>query len=375
MKKILFVTCTRADYGKLKSIILNTQKNKKFNTKVFVSGMHNLKKYGSTYQELEVDKIKGIYRYNNQSRNMFMDQNFINTMKGFSPFIMKYKPDLVVIHGDRIEALACALTSILNNFRIVHIEGGELSGTLDEMLRHSISKLSHIHFVSNHKAKKRLVQMGEDKKKIFVVGSPDIDIILGKKLPKLTVTKNRYDINFQNFNLAILHPVTTELQQQKKNAKIFFLSLFLSKLNYIIVLPNNDIGSEIIIKELKKYKACKRFKIFPSLRFEHYLTILKNSNFIIGNSSSGIIEAPYYNTKTINIGSRQNKRLESKIIININFNKRDILNCIKKALNLKNKKIKKNFGIGNSAKKIEKIFLTSKIWNIPRQKIFVDLKK
>ena len=372
MKKILFVTCTRADYGKLKSIIINIQSNKLFKSKVFVSGMHNLKKYGSTYGELIADKIKGIYRYNNQSRNMLMDINFMNTMRGFSPFLKKFKPDLVIVHGDRVETLACALTSLLNNFRVAHIEGGEVSGTVDEMLRHSISKLSHIHFVSNNIARKRLIQMGENKKSIFVVGSPDVDIILGKNLPKIEFSKKRYGINYNNFNIAVLHPVTTDIKNLKKDTKIFFSSLFKSGLNYIIILPNNDMGNEIILEELFKYKKYKKFKIFPSIRFEHYLTLLKSSKFMIGNSSSGIIEAPYYGIKTINIGKRQNQRLDSKLITNIGFNEKIIVNAIKKSL-VSRKISKKYFGAGNSAKKIEKLLLSDKIWSITNQKSFVDL--
>ena len=144
-KKILFVTCTRADYGKLKSLIINIQKNNNFISKIFVSGMHNLKLYGSTYDELVQDKIRGIVRYNNQTKNLRMDQILMNTIRGFSNFLTKYIPDLVIVHGDRIEPLACALSSLLNNFLVAHIEGGEVSGTVDEMLRHSISKISHLH--------------------------------------------------------------------------------------------------------------------------------------------------------------------------------------------------------------------------------------
>ena len=142
-KKILFVTCTRADYGKLKSLIINIQKNNKFISRVFVSGMHNIKRYGFSYTELLKDRIKGILRYNNQIKTSKMDQILMNTMKGFSPILLKYKPDLVIVHGDRIEPLACALCSLLNNFLVAHIEGGEVSGAIDEMLRHSISKISH----------------------------------------------------------------------------------------------------------------------------------------------------------------------------------------------------------------------------------------
>ena len=371
-KKILFVTSTRADYGKIKPLIIKTQKNKKFISKVFVTGMHNLKLYGKTIGELKMDKISGLIVHNNQNKFSKMDEILINTIRGFSPVLKKFKPDLVVIHGDRTEPLACALSALLNNFNVAHIEGGEVSGTVDEMLRHAISKISHIHLVSNKTAKKRLIQMGENKKNIFVVGSPDVDMILGKDLPNLNIVKKRYDITFENYAIGIIHPITTNLKNLKRETKIFLNSIVKSNLNYILIYQNNDHGSDIILNEIKKLKKNKKFKIFPSIRFEYYLTLLKNSRFIIGNSSSGIIEAPYYGVSTINLGDRQKNRLQSKLIKNESFNEKLILKSIDFA---KNRKIKKRkfFGDGKSAEKIMQLFLSNKIWNISNQKNFIDI--
>jgi UDP-N-acetylglucosamine 2-epimerase (hydrolysing) len=371
-KKILFVTCTRADYGKLKSLIISIQKNNNFISRVFVSGMHNMKRYGSTYEEIIKDKINGTYRYSNQTKNMRMDEILMSTMRGFSSFLIKYNPDLVIVHGDRIEPLACALSSLLNNFLVAHIEGGEVSGTVDEMLRHSISKISHLHLVSNKTARKRLIQMGENKKYIFEVGSPDVDLILNKNLPKIELARKRYNIGFNNFSIAIIHPVTTNIKNLKRESKIFFSALVKTNLNYIIIYPNNDLGSEIILKEIHKLKSNNKFRIFPSIRFEHYLTLLKNSRFVIGNSSSGIMQAPYYGITTINIGTRQSNRLKTKLIKNIFFNEKKIIKTIDQ---IKDRKIikRKFFGEGNSAKKIEKLLLSNKIWNISKQKNFIDL--
>jgi UDP-N-acetylglucosamine 2-epimerase (hydrolysing) len=371
-KKILFVTCTRADYGKLKSLIINIQKNNNFISKVFVTGTHNMKLYGSTYVELVKDKIRGIYRYSNQAKNMRMDEILMNTMKGFSSFLIRYNPDLVIVHGDRIEPLACALSSLLNNFLVAHIEGGEVSGTVDEMLRHSISKIAHLHLVSNKTARKRLIQMGENKRYIYEVGSPDVDIILSKNLPKMDTVRKIYNIRFDKFSIALIHPVTTNIKNLKKESEIFFSALVKTNLNYIIIFPNNDLGSEIILKEINKLKNNNKFRIFPSIRFEYYLTLLKNSKFIIGNSSSGIMGAPYYGVTTINIGSRQTNRLKTKLIKNIPFNEKKIIKTIDQ---IKNRKIikRKFFGEGSSAKKIEALLLTNKIWNIGKQKNFIDL--
>ena len=371
-KKILFVTCTRADYGKLKSLIISIQKSNNFISKVFVTGTHNMKQYGSTYVELVKDKIRGIYRYSNQTKNMRMDEILMNTMKGFSSFLIRYNPDLVIVHGDRIEPLACALSSLLNNFLVAHIEGGEVSGTVDEMLRHSISKIAHLHLVSNKTARKRLIQMGENKRYIYEVGSPDVDIILSKNLPKMDTVRKIYNIRFDKFSIALIHPVTTNIKNLKKESEIFFSALVKTNLNYIIIFPNNDLGSEIILKEINKLKNNNKFRIFPSIRFECYLTLLKNSKFIIGNSSSGIMGAPYYGVTTINIGSRQTNRLKTKLIKNIPFNEKKIIKTINQ---IKNRKIikRKFFGEGSSAKKIEALLLTNKIWNIGKQKNFIDL--
>ena len=376
MKKIIFVTATRADYGKLKSLIIELQKKKNYKVLVFVTGMHLLKKFGSTHDEIIKDKIKNIHKFKNQKLNDKMDLVISKTIIGFSNFVSIHKPDLIVLHGDRVESLACATVGCLNNIKTAHIEGGEVSGAVDEILRHSISKLSHIHFVTNLKAKKRLLQMGESKKSIFVIGSPDIDIIKSKNLPKIEFVKNWYDIVFEKYAIAILHPVTTDLKDLNKQCKIFLSAILESKKNYILIYPNNDQGSEVIIKKYMKLRKTKNIKLLPSIRFEYYLTLLKNASFIIGNSSSGIMEAPYYGLPTINIGNRQNKRANFDTIENCKFS----LKPIKKLINKFSKKniVKKTtkteyFGKGQSFKIFNKILKMNNFWKIKSQKEFQDL--
>ncbi|MAH99347.1 MAG: UDP-N-acetylglucosamine 2-epimerase (hydrolyzing) [Euryarchaeota archaeon] len=373
-KKIIFVTSTRADYGKLKTVIIKLQRNRNLITRVFVTGMHNMDSYGKTIGEIKKDKIKNLSVFVNQGPSSTMNRMLINTIRGFSDYLEKEKPDIVILHGDRVEPLGCAISALLSNVKIIHVEGGEVSGTVDEILRHAISKLSHIHFVSNKIAKNRLLQMGEDKKSIFVVGSPDVDVILSKKLPSIEKVKSRYNINFENYSISILHPVTTNLSNIKNEAKLYFESLKNSKKNYVITYPNNDIGSNYILNEIKKLRKNRNFTIIPSLRFEFFLTLLKNSSFIIGNSSCGIIEAPYYGVPTINIGDRQKNRFKSSSLINISFNKNKIIKAIN---HVNNKKLLKLnfFGKGNAANKIEKIINSKKFWDIKLQKGFIDLVK
>ena len=376
MKTITFITGTRADYGKIKSLILELQKEKKkFKTHLIVTGMHNSKKHGSTYDAINKDKIKNCYNFNYQSNNIEMDLVLANTIKGINKFISNNHTDLIVVHGDRVESLAGEITGCLNNIKVAHIEGGEVSGTIDEVLRHSISKLSHLHFVTNKIAKKRLQQMGEVKNNIFVIGSPDIDIILDDKLPSISLTKKRYDINFKEYAIFIFHPVTTELKKISYQIKYLLNLLLKSRFNYVILLPNNDLGSDIILNEINllKKKKLNNFKILPSMRFEYYLTLLKNSNFIVGNSSSGIMEAPYYGVPTIDFGTRQKNRATIKSI----FSSDDYL-TIKNLINkFKKKKFSYNklkyFGNGNSNKKFVKILSQKRIWKLKNQKQFISL--
>lgn len=373
MKKIIFITGTRADYGKIKSIILKLQSTTKFKVFLYITGMHNLKMYGSTYHEIIKDKIKNIKRLNNQKPFDPMDKIFSKTTLQFSTYIKNIKPDMIFVHGDRVEALACAIVGLLNNIKIGHIEGGELSGTVDEMIRHSISKISNFHFVTNKIAKKRLLQMGEKNSSIFIIGSPDVDIILKKNLPDISKARKRYGVKFLNYSIGILHPVTTDLKNLKKNSTIFVNSIIKSKKNYILLFPNNDSGHSIILNAYNKLKSNPKIKIFNSIRFEYFLTFLKNADFIIGNSSSGIVEAPYYGTPCFNLGNRQENRASLESVINSPFLEKNILKIIKKYELKRFHKIS-HFGSGNSDKKFINILFKEKtIWDEINQKYFKEI--
>lgn len=376
MKSILFITGTRADYGKIKSLIFELQNSKNFKTQLIITGMHNLKKYGNTKNEMFKDGVKNCFVFNNITKNSSMDLILAKTIEGLNKYISKNHIDLIVVHGDRVESLAGAISGCLNNVKVAHLEGGEISGTVDEILRHSISKLSHLHFVTNKIAKKRLLQMGEDKNSIFVIGSPDVDIILNKKLININLVKKKYNIKFDNYAICIFHPVTTELSKIEYQINSLFKSLIKSKFNYVIILPNNDIGSDIISNKILYYKKIKnnKFKIIRSMRFEYYLSLLKNSNFIVGNSSSGIMEAPYYGVPTIDLGSRQKNRAKINSIFSVNnFTKLNFF--IDK---FKTKKFRfrplKYFGTGKSHSKFLNILKRSKIWRSKNQKQFIQLE-
>jgi len=379
IKKVVFMTGTRAEFGKIKSLMTILLNSSFFDVHIFATGMHMNSKYGYTVDEIEKCKFPNIYKYINHSDRDPLDSILANTISGFGNYVREIKPDLIFVHGDRVESLAGALVGSLNNILVAHIEGGEISGTIDDLIRHAISKISHIHFVANAQAKKRLIQMGEDKKNIFVTGSPDLDIINSKTLPSLKEAKRKYDIPFDNFAMMLFHPVTTDLDNLPDQTNTFIDALLESQANYIGVYPNNDPGTEIIFSAYsKKMFGNSRFKIFPSIRFEYFLTFTKNAMFVVGNSSLGIREAPYYGIPTINIGSRQDNRMikqkKNKSIFHCDYKKETILQLTKR---LSNKPIRykpeKYFGKGNSDKIFLKILKNNTFWKTNIQKQFREI--
>lgn len=260
----------------------------------------------------------------------------------------------------------------MNNVLVAHIEGGELSGTVDELIRHSVSKLSHIHFVSNEDAEKRLIQMGEIKSSIYTIGSPDIDVMFSESLPSLSIVKKYYGIDFEDFAIVMFHPVTTEEKKMKEYISNFVEALLNDNHNYVVIYPNNDLGSQSIIDSYKKLKEDSRFKVFPSLRFEYFLSLLKNSKFIIGNSSAGIREAPCYGIPIINIGTRQQNRSLNTDIINVGYDVGSISKALKEIDLHKLKPKVLSYGEGRSTQLFLESIENKELWNINHQKQFRD---
>jgi len=373
-RKLVFLTGTRADFGKIKPLISRLDENSEYEIHLFITGMHMLSLYGSTWEEIKSTGIGIQYRFINQSAQSKMDEVLAKTILGFSDYISEINPDMIIVHGDRVEPLAGAIVGSLNNILVAHIEGGEVSGTIDELLRHSITKLSHLHFVANEDAKRRLLQMGEDPESIFVIGSPEIEVMDSDSLPTLEDCVTYYGTFNTNYSIAILHPVTTEVEVFDKYVDDFFDSLEMSSKNYIIVHPNNDLGSEKIRQRIKQIVDSSKFRIFPSMRFEYFLQFLKNADFIIGNSSSGVRQAPHYGTPSINVGSRQDGRISSDLIINCGFEQDEILDAIQAVSGIR-RIPSRQFGEGGSAKKFSEILTneTRGIWNRCIQKQFVDV--
>lgn len=372
-RNILFVTGTRADFGKMKSLMRGVNADPAFQCSIFVTGMHLLKKYGYTFQEIKKEKFDCIFPFFNQSTDTskFMDIILAETIKGLSFYVSENPTDLLVVHGDRIEALAGAIVGALQGIRTAHIEGGERSGTIDELIRHAVTKLSHIHFAATPANKKRLIQLGECDKSIFVIGSPDIDIMLHGAFPSLDKVLSCYEIPFHEYSVFMYHPVVTELDKLKKNIDEVIESLKLSNRNFVVIYPNNDVGSDIIVEKLKELDGLPQFRIFPSIRFENFLVLIRNAQCIVGNSSCGIHEAPVYGVPTVNIGSRQENRFKCQSIFNVREDREQIVRLLASLPGRFEPVL--TYGKGNSAELFLNALRGRELWEAPLQKSFFDL--
>lgn len=373
MKKICFLTGTRADFGKIRSLMRAVDESPEFELDVFVTGMHLSKIHGSTYHEILKENFANVQidTLNEESLNGSMSLRLGHIITNFTKHVHEKHPDMIIVHGDRIEAMAGALVAALSNVRLGHIEGGEITGTIDESLRHAISKLANEHFVSNKNASKCLEYLGEENNRIHVIGSPDLDAMEEAKKGNLSETKKHYEIFFDEYGIALFHPVTTELDSLKEQTEAFVSALIESNKNWIVIYPNNDLGSELILDEYKRLKGNPRFRIIPSIRFEAFLLFLFNSKIMIGNSSAGTRETCVYGIPSIDIGSRQNGRYDKKSspsITHVEANKTEILAAIYKGYSSNSRECSNLWGTGKSSKKFTDIISKKEFWATSIQK-------
>ena len=313
-RKILFVSGTRADYGKLKPLAQAAQRLGN-HVGFWVTGMHVLEDFGLTKLEITKDGYDTVDEYINQKPDDLQSIIIAKTITTFTDFLIEKRPDLVVIHGDRLEALACAISASANYIKVLHIEGGEVSGTIDEIFRHAISKLSNIHCVSSQRAKERLISMGENPENIHHIGSPELDVHLNCDASTIDAAKQHYCIDFDEYGIAIFHPVTSEASTIRYQAELFFKALVNTKKNFLVIKPNNDPGSDSVNRIIAGLPK-KRFHVLPSIRFEYFSVLLQNCSALVGNSSAGVREAPFLGIPSLNIGTRQSGRSQCTSITN-----------------------------------------------------------
>ena len=333
--------------------------------------MHLLKRFGSSIDEIKKDGFQvedEIYMSLDGYNSYTMAKSLGILMSSFTDVIHRVKPDWLILAGDRGETLAASIVGAYTNTPIAHIQAGEVSGNIDGMARHAIGKFVNLHLASNDDACKRLIKLGEEKFRVKNVGAPQLDEFSDKNLNKIDTNflKNKYSLNdFKNYILVVFHPVTEDLKNLRN--QITTTIRYLKKSNYkkVIILPNNDAGSDIVKDVIYNYRDSNDI-IFDNLpRFE-YLAFLKNCKFLVGNSSSGIIEAASFKKPVINIGRRQNKRLKTFNVLSINKvtdKKLDeqIKKITSKKFQVKLNKVKNPYGDGKSAKRIIDLLQKTKI--------------
>ncbi|MBD1169011.1 UDP-N-acetylglucosamine 2-epimerase (hydrolyzing) [Pelagibacterales bacterium SAG-MED08] len=365
-KKICIFTTSRADYGLLKNFILKIENSKYLKNYLVVTGSHLSKNKGNTIKEIIEDKVK-IYKtidINIKSdKPVEISKSMSVGLHKFTKSLLILKPDIIVVLGDRIELVPICYSAMLLNIPIAHFNGGESTeGLMDEAVRHSVTKLSHIHFVANEIYRKRLLKMGENPKKVFSIGGTSIDNAKSIKLIDKKNLEKKINFNFRKKNfLVTYHPVTLDINKSKKEINHLLNVLNLYK-DYGIIFTGNNIdphGSFINDQIVKFVKKNRNSIQIESLGHKVYLSSLNTCDVLIGNSSSGILEAPYFKKPVVNIGERQKGRLKSINIISCGSSFKDINLSIKKSLspkfNLKLKKFKNYYGNGNASKKAIKI--------------------
>ena len=354
--KLGIVTSNRADYSILRPLVKKLKKIKKFKTQLIVTGSHFSKKHGYTVKEILNDKVKIKNKIYTNLDNLH--KTFSDTFIKFHNYLKKSKIKYLILLGDRYEILSVALSSFFLKIPIIHLHGGETtSGSIDNICRDLISKVSNIHLISNIKYKKKLLLLGVKKENIYLVGSLAIDNILYFKNKKSNLFKIKFikNKNFKKNILVTFHPATLEKINYENQIKSLLKALNKFKeIGIVFTSTNIDPGSNKISRLIKDFISKNKNSIMiKSLGGEDYYSLIQKVDCVVGNSSSGIMEAPFLRTPTINIGNRQKGRLMSKSIINTNYNYNSIYSALKTIL-YKKKYYKYDFlyGKGGSTKKI-----------------------
>lgn len=371
-RKVAVITGTRADYGIFYYVLKEIEANSNLELNLIVCGMHLCPEYGMTINEIfkdgfrVYDKIETLLA---SDTGAAMGKSVGLSIIGISQSLERLKPDILLILGDRGEMLAAAIAAVHMNIPIAHIHGGEVTGTVDESVRHAITKLSHIHLPATQDSKNRIIKLGELDKNIFVVGAPGLDYIKNVEYLSRQEILKKFNLKDDKFFILTQHPVTTERENVKWQIEQSLEALVELKIQTIITYPNSDNGGREIIKAIEYYSSKYDFiKLHRNLSQKEYLSLLKYVNVMIGNSSSGIIEAPSYKLPVVNIGTRQEGRLRANNIIDVSYNKDAIVEGINSALydvNFRNElqKCINPYGSGEASHKIADILSSVELNN------------
>lgn len=336
-RKICVVTGTRAEYGLLKWVMGGIERSSKLKLQIIVTGAHLSPEFGLTYQEIEQDGFridKKIEMLVSADTPSAIVKSMGLGMVGFADSLYDLKPDLMLVLGDRYEVLSAVCSAMVSRIPVAHLHGGESTeGVIDELIRHSITKMSHLHFVATDEYKNRVIQLGEQPNRVFQVGALGVDNIKRVKLLKRKVLEDSLNFKFGRKNLMItFHPVTLEYNSSEEQMTELLSALTeLKDTNLIFTMPNADTNGRILFSLIKRFVTVHSCSVmFTSLGQSLYFSCMQFVDGVVGNSSSGLIEAPSFNIGTVNIGDRQRARIKADSVIDCEPYKQSILNAIHK---------------------------------------------
>ncbi len=333
MRKICFVTGTRAEYGLLSRLMRMVADDNDLQLQIIATNMHLMPEYGETYKEIEADGFyidRKVYMNKPSDDAVGIVASMTEEMRGMNDALAALQPDIIVLLGDRYEILVAAETALIHRIPIAHIHGGEVTeGAFDDAIRHSVTKMSSLHFTSTEEYRRRVIQMGEHPTVVFNCGSLGVENI--KSIPLMNKEELETSLGFrftENTILITYHPVTLGENPAKDIQELLSALDVCNDINIIFTMPNSDTGRDVIAELIEAYvlRHPDSSKAFVSLGLKRYLSTLQYVKAVVGNSSSGIIEVPSFGIPTLNIGDRQKGRLASQSVVNCGASKDDILN-------------------------------------------------
>ncbi len=365
MRRIAFLTGSRGEWGYIRPIIRLIENDPNMDYQIIATNMHMLPQFGNTVNEIERDGfhvIEKMYMTYDGFTSVTMAKSLGSLLLELPTVIQRLKPDILLLAGDRGEQLVGAIVGVHLGIPVAHIQAGELSGNVDGIIRHSITKLAHIHFAANEEFAERVLRMGEQKFRVFTSGAPLVDEIVNGDFTSEEEIREKYRIEKSgNFVLAVQHPVTEEENFSGSQVEETIEALLELGWPAIFIYPNADAGSEGIRAKLSKLKR-PNIRLFRNLPRQDYLGLLRVADVMVGNSSSGVMEAPSFGTPAINIGRRQNNRLQAANVINVNYNKDEIVAAIRQGATPEFRKVarlsKNPYGDGKASERIVEVLKT-----------------
>lgn len=335
MRNILYVSGTRADYGLMKQTLGAIKNHPGLSLTIAATGMHLMPEFGSTIEEITRDGFSVFpieARHRDDSRESMAEFLGIFIQK-LSAYVTNKRPDMLLLLGDRAEMLGGAAVGSYAGIPVAHIHGGEVTRTVDEVTRHAITKLAHLHFAANKESKRRIIAMGEESWRSHWVGAPGLESIHGNGMPSFEVIAKKYQLERKSPLLIVMqHPVSEEYQKSAEQIKNTMEAVKGLGYQTIVIYPNADAGGRAMVKVIESYANEKTIRSHKTLPHEEFLALMKYASVLVGNSSSGIIEAPSFHLPAVNIGTRQQGRERGANVIDTDYDKSNIQRAIKKAL-------------------------------------------